>query len=110
MLYSLLSDCQNVSLYCTKVYTFTDGWNIALMHYYYDVSFDRKLQYIRELFKLHSDSEQCATVGVLREILNPIHGMNMIEHVYHDEVTLVGKSSAQISIHVLYSFVFSSNN
>ena len=69
----------------------TDGWNIALMHYYYDFSFCWKLQYIREVFKLHSDSEQCATVGVLREVFNCTYGVNMIEYFSHYTVTLVAK-------------------
>ena len=47
------------------------GANIAFLHYYYDVLFDRKLhvngQSICKLYKLHSDTEHCATVGVLRE-------------------------------------------
>ena len=44
------------------------GANIALLRYFYDVSFDMKLhvneQFICNLYKLHSDSEQYATVGV----------------------------------------------
>ena len=40
--------------------------NIALLHYLYDVYFDRKLhvneQCICKLYKLYSDSEQYATV------------------------------------------------
>ena len=50
------------------------GAKITLLLYFYDVSFDRKLhvneQSICKLYKLHSHSEQCATVGVLRELLN----------------------------------------
>ena len=35
---------------------------------------------ICKLYKLHSDSEQCATVGVLRELLNCRDGINVIEY------------------------------
>ena len=48
----------------------TMGANIALLRYLYDVYFDRKLhvneQSICKLYKLYSDSEQYAIVGVLR--------------------------------------------
>ena len=47
------------------------GANIVLFQYFYDVSFDRKLhvneQSICKLYKIHSDSEQYVTVGVLRD-------------------------------------------
>ena len=51
------------------------GATITLLpRYYYDVSFDSNLyvneQSICKLYKLHSDSEQCATVGVLRKLHN----------------------------------------
>ncbi len=46
------------------------GANIALLRYFYDVSFYRRLrikeQYICKLYKLPNDSEQDATVGVMR--------------------------------------------
>ena len=49
------------------------GANIALLHYFYDGFFDKRLhvneQSICKLHKLHSDSEQYATVGVLRYLL-----------------------------------------
>ena len=84
------------------------GANIALLrYYYYEVSFDMKLhaneQSICKLYKLHSDGEQCATVGVLREVflVNSSDGINVIEYFAYVE--------AQINmcyIH-LYSFVLS---
>ena len=42
-----------------------------------------------EVYKLHSDSEQCATVSVSRELLNCRDGINMIEYFDYDEVTLI---------------------
>ena len=69
---SLLSNVANLLM----------GANIALLHYYYDVSFDRKMHVNEQsnckLYKLQSDSEQCATVGVLRELLNCKDGINVI--------------------------------
>ena len=58
------------------------GANIALLRYYYEVSFDRKLhvneQSICKLYKLHSESEQCATVGVLREYSEHRDGIQLM--------------------------------
>ena len=65
--------------------------NIALLRYLYDVSFDRKLhvneQAIYNLYKIHSDSEQFATVGVLRDLINCRDGINVIDYFNHDEIT-----------------------
>ena len=67
------------------------GANIPLLRYLDDVSFDRKLhvneQAICNLYKIHSDSEQFATVGVLRDLINCRDGINVIDYVNHDEIT-----------------------
>ena len=72
------------------------GANIALLHYnyyYYYVSIDSKLhvneQPICKLYTLHSESEQCATDGVLRELLNYRDGIYVIEYLTYDEMTLI---------------------
>ena len=69
------------------------GANIVLLRYCYDVSFDRKLhgneQSICDLYKLHSDSEQCVTVDVLRELLNCTDYINGIVYSTYDELTLI---------------------
>ena len=74
------------------------GANIVLLPYYYDVSFDRKLHGNEQSicdYKLHSDSEQCATVDVLRELLNCRDDINGIEYSTYDEITLIiGEISA----------------
>ena len=44
---------------------------------------------ICEVYNLHNDSEQCAAVGALRELPNCREGINMIEYVNCDEVSLV---------------------
>ena len=66
---------------------------MQILRYYYDVSFDRKLhgneQSICDLYKLHSHSEQCATVDVLRELLNCRDDINGIEYSTYDEITLI---------------------
>ena len=63
------------------------GANIALLRYLYDVSFDRKLhvneQSICNLYKIHSDSEQYATVGVLRYLINCRDGINVMDYLYY---------------------------
>ena len=69
------------------------GANIALLRYLYDVSFsfDMKLhvngQSICNLYKIHSDSEQYATVGVLRDLLNCRDWINVIDYYYYDDIT-----------------------
>ena len=67
------------------------GANIALLRYLYNISFDRKLhineQAICSLYKIHNDSEQFATVGVLRELINCRDGINVIDYFNHDEIT-----------------------
>ena len=59
------------------------GKNIALLHYYYDVSFARKLhvndQSVCKLNKLHSDSGHWSTVSVLRQLPNCRDGINGID-------------------------------
>ena len=58
------------------------GANIAVLHYYYEVSFDRRVVYmyvVQHKLQVHSDSEQCTTVVVLRELLNCRDGINDIE-------------------------------
>ena len=39
------------------------------------------------MYKIHNDSEQCATVGVLRELINCRYGINVIGYFNHDEKT-----------------------
>ena len=67
------------------------GANIALLRYLYNISFDRKLhineQAICSLYKIHNDSEQFATVGVLRELIICRDGINVIDYFNHDEIT-----------------------
>ena len=67
------------------------GANIALLRYFYNISFDRKLhineQAICSLYKIHNDSEPFATVGVLRELINCRDGINGIDYFNHDEIT-----------------------
>ena len=66
------------------------GANIALLRYLYYVSFDRKHvneQAICNLYKIHSDREQFATVGVLRDLINCRDGINGIDYFNHDEIT-----------------------
>ena len=67
------------------------GANIALLLYLYDVSFDRKLhvneQSICNLYKIHiSDSEQYATVSVLRDLINCRDGVNVIDYYNYDDI------------------------
>ena len=45
-----------------------------------------EMQSICELYKLHSDSDQCATVGVLRELLRCKDGINDIDYLTYDEL------------------------
>ncbi len=67
------------------------GANIALLRYLYDVSFDRKLhvneQYICNVYKMPSDSEQYATVGVLRDLINCRDGINVIDYYNYVDIT-----------------------
>ena len=67
------------------------GANIALLRYLYDDSFDRRLhvneQSICNLYKIHSDSEQYATVGVLRDLINCRDGINVIDYYNYDDIT-----------------------
>ena len=67
---------------------------ILRLYYCYDVSFVSTLHVneqsiIKQLYKLHSDGEQCATVGVLDELLNCRDGINDIEYFTYDEITLI---------------------
>ena len=41
------------------------------------------------MYKLHSDGEQCATVGVLKQLFNYRDGIKVIEYFNYDKVTLV---------------------
>ena len=67
------------------------GANIALLRYLYDVSFDRKLlvneQSICNFYKIHSDSERYATVGVLRDLINCRDGIHVIDYYNYDDIT-----------------------
>ena len=67
------------------------GANIALLRYLYDVSFDRKLhvneQSICNFYKIHSDSEKYATVGVLRDLINCRDGIHVIDYYNYDDIT-----------------------
>ena len=54
------------------------------------------------MYKLYSDSEQCATVGLLRELLNCRDGINDIEYLRYDEIThIIDEPST--NLYVLYS-------
>ena len=74
----------NIALRCARS---PIGAYIALLRYFYDVSFDRKLhvneQSICNLYTLHSDVEQYATVAVLRDLINCRHGINDIDYPYY---------------------------
>ena len=67
------------------------GANIAFLPYLYDVSFDRNLHVnelsICNLYKIHSDSEQYGTVGVLRDLINCRDGINVIDCYNYDDIT-----------------------
>ena len=67
------------------------GANIALLRYLYYVSFDRKLhvneQSICNLYKIHSDSEKYATVGVLGDLINCRDGIHVIDYYNYDDIT-----------------------
>ena len=69
------------------------GANIALLRYFYDVSFDRKLrineQVICKVYKLPNESEQSATVGVMRDLLNCRDGIYDIDYFSYDEITVI---------------------
>ena len=69
------------------------GANIALLCYLYDVSFDRKLhineQSIRKVYKLPNESEQDATVVVVRDLLHYRGGIYDIDYLNYDEITLI---------------------
>ena len=64
---------------------------LSLLRYLYNISFDRKLHInelaICSLYKIHNDSEQFATVGVLRELINCRDGISVIDYFSHDEIT-----------------------
>ena len=74
------------STFYTPMYT----TNIALLRYFYDVSFDRKLhvngQSICEVYQLHSESEQYATVSVLRDLFNC---RDDIDYFNYDDITVI---------------------
>ena len=79
--YSIVKKFSDIALRCALS---PMGANIALLRYLYDVSFDRKLhvneQSICNLYNIHSDSEQYATVGVLRDLINCRDGINVIDY------------------------------
>ena len=80
----------NIALRCARSPV---GANIALLRYFYDVSFDRKLrineQYICKVYKLPNDSDQNATVGVMRDLLNCRDGIYDIGYLNYVEITLI---------------------
>ena len=67
------------------------GANIALLRYLYNISLDRTLhineQAICSLYKILNDSEQFATVGVLKELINCRDGIHVIDYFNHSEIT-----------------------
>ena len=69
------------------------GANIALLRYCYDASFDRKLrineQSICKAYKSPSESEQDATVGVKRDLLNCRDGVYDIDYLNYDDITVI---------------------
>ena len=69
------------------------GANIALLRYLFDVSFDMKLHVnelsICNLYKLHNDNEQYATVGVLRDLINCRDGINDLHYFNYDDITVI---------------------
>ena len=69
------------------------GANIALLHHLYDVSIDTKLhvneQTICNLYKLHNDNEQYATVGVLRDLINCRDGLYDIHYLNYGDITVI---------------------
>ena len=73
--------------------TFTDGCKYCTFALFiiYDVSFDGKLhvneQSIYNLYKIHGDTEQYATVGVLRDLINCRDGINVIDYYNYDDIT-----------------------
>ena len=83
----IVKKCSDIALRCALS---PMGANIALLRYFYDVSFDRKLhvdeQSICNLYKIHSDSEQYATVGVLRDLINCRYGINVIDYYNYDDI------------------------
>ena len=68
------------------------GANIALLRYFYDVSFDRKLhineQSICKVCKLPNESEQDA-LGVMRDLLKCRDGIYGIGYLNYDDITLI---------------------
>ena len=80
----IVKKCSDIALRCALS---PMGANIALFRYLYDVSFDRKMhvneQSICNLYKIHSDSEQYATVGVLRDLINCRDGINVMDYLYY---------------------------
>ena len=69
------------------------GANIALLRHLYDVSIDTKLhvneQTICNLYTLHNDNEQYATVGVLRDLVNCRDGLYDIHYFNYDDITAI---------------------
>ena len=69
------------------------GANIALLRYSYDVSFDRKLrineQSICKVYKVPHESEQDATVGVMRGLLNCRDSIYDIDYLNYDNITVI---------------------
>ena len=80
----------NIALRCARS---PMGANIARLRYLYYVSFDMKLhaneQSICNLYKLHNDNEEYATVGVLLDWINCIDGINDIHYFNYDYITVI---------------------
>ena len=77
----------NIALRCARS---PMGANIALLSNLYDVSIDMKLhvneQTICNLYKLHNDNGQYATVGVLRDLINCRYGLYDIHYLNYDVI------------------------
>ena len=84
----IVKKCSDIALRCALS---PMGAHIVVLRYLYDVYFDRKLhlneQSICNLYKIHSDSEQYATVGVLRDLINCRDGINVIDYYNYDDIT-----------------------
>ena len=69
------------------------GANIAVLRYFYYVSFDRKLrineQSISKVYKSPNESEQDATVGVMRDLLNCRDDIYDIDYLNCDDITVI---------------------
>ena len=68
------------------------GANSALLRHYYGVCFDRNMSLnnksMCKLYKLNNHSEHRATVSVLRELIYCGDGINTVDCLTYDEITL----------------------